>query len=217
MGFGTNHNWDSLASGIETAFVQDYPEHLRLSGTAFALGPLRSSEVLRHLAFDTYRRFGTFAPTDEQIESLLANVSEFFDRKSFLVQLYSFALNLFGPRSTPRIVFPGRIVLRPTTDEECTKFYGGDPIFGMQRPISFPDFVFVKEIEVPKVIGTYPDNDEPLSFRSYEEELDLCILALATFKEGGAVGYDGVRIASRELALGPGSTARIFTGMSMFR
>lgn len=212
MGLHAIHNFSKLASGIETALKRDYPEYLRVIGTTIGAGVLQASEILQTLAHEAYRRFGTFALTSEQIETILADVSAFFDRKTVRLWLNAPALNLHGHRKTPPMAFPGRITLRPITDEECTQFYGGNPIFQMrQRPISFPDFMFVKEIEISKVIGSYDEMKGDPIFQPFQEELDLCMLALATFKDAGAVGYDGVHVVSGEFTLGAGFSGNFYS------
>jgi hypothetical protein len=102
----------------------------------------------------------------------------------------------------PPITFPGGVVLRPITDDECTRFYGGNPILRRSSTqLGFPFFVFVKEIETPKVVGTHEVKGDSVS-RTFREELDRCILALTTFKDAGAVGYDGIWVTTAEFALG---------------
>jgi hypothetical protein len=91
------------------------------------------------------------------------------------------------------------------TDEEFTQFYGGNPIFQTGKmPVGFPEFVFVKEVEIPKVIGSYERMKGDSIVKTFQAELDLCMLALATFKDAGAVGYDGIWVTPSELTLGPG-------------
>lgn len=205
MGLFRAYDSNKLASEIEAALKQDYPEHLQVLGTSLSAGVLQASAILQGLIYEGNKRFGTFALTDEHVEAILVDVSTFFDRKTVRLCLYAPALNLYGPRETPAMPFPGGIVLRPMTDEECTQFYGGNPVFQMrQRPIGFPDFVFVKNIEIPKVIGSYDEMTGDPVFKPFQEELDLSMLALATFKDAGAVGYDGVRVTPGEFTLGPG-------------
>ena len=119
------------------------------------------------------------------------------------MRLFAPVLNVYGPREVPPMSFPDGIIMRPITDEEFTLFYGGNPVFGTNRLFAFPDFVFVRELEARKVIfdGTKPG--EPF-YKSTQEILDRCILAISSFKDGGPVGYDGIRITSAELAFGVG-------------
>ena len=192
-----------LVPDIESALKQDYPESLQLFGPPGSSAPLQPAMILQQLARAAHERFGTFALNDEQINAILLDVSTFFDRRTVRLRLHAPALNLHGPLETPQITLPGGIILRPITDEECTKFYGGNPIFHLrQMPTGFPDFVFVKEIEIPKIFGQGDGiKDDPI-FGPFQTDLDLCILALATFKDAGAVGYDGIRISPSEFTLG---------------
>jgi hypothetical protein len=196
---------DKVPTGIEDALKKDYPEYLQLVGTPLSQGLLQPDSILHALAYEAHTRFGTFVLTDAQIETILADVSNFFDRKMVRLRLYAPALNLYGPREIPPITFPGKIILRPTTDEECTRFYGGNPIFQIrQRPIGLPDFVFVKEIDVPKIFGSHDGVQEDKIIKPFQEGLDFCMFALSTFKDAGAVGYDGIHITSAEFTLGFG-------------
>jgi Apea-like HEPN len=197
---------DSSVADVEAALQKDYPEHLKVIGTFMSAGVLQSQGIPLRLAVDGYKRFGTFALTGEQIEAILADVSRFFERTTVRMTLYAPALNISGPPETPPITFPGGFTMRPITDEEFNQFYGGNPIFQTrQRPMGFPEFVFAKEIEIPKVIGSYDHMSEGMRndpIAKSQEGLDLCILALATFKDAGPVGYDGIWIIPSELTLG---------------
>jgi hypothetical protein len=203
-GLFSMYDFAKLTAGIEAAFKQDYPEYLQIVGTSLLAGVFQLAGALQSLALEAHKRFGSFALTDAQIETILADVSTFFDRQTVRFRLYAPALNLRGPQETPSMAFPGGIVLRPITDEECTQFYGGNPIFQMgKQTVGFPDFVFVKDIEIPKIFS-YDEMKEDPVFGLFQEELNLCMLALASFKDAGAVGYDGVHIVPSELTLGPG-------------
>ncbi len=194
---------DEAATGIEEALKKDFPEYLQLVGTPLSRGVLQPASILHRLASEAYKRFGTFLLTDEQIEPILADVSNFFDRKMVRLRLYAPALNLHGPRETPPIMFPGDIILKPMTDEECTRFYGGNPVFQVrQMPVGFADFVFVKELEIPKLFGSHDEVQEDTIIKPFQEGLDFCMFALSTFKDAGAVGYDGIHITSAEFTLG---------------
>ncbi|MGC1686468.1 MAG: hypothetical protein WA734_12670 [Candidatus Acidiferrales bacterium] len=174
IGLLGRHELDKQAAGVEAALKKDYPEYLQVVGTPLSAGVLQPVSILQRLVYEAHQRFGTFALTDEQVEKLLADVSTFFDRKMVRHRLYAPALNLHGPQETPSMMFPGGIILRPITDGECTRFYGGNPIFQMpRRPIGLPDFVFVKEIEIPKIIGSYDEMKGDPIFKPFQEELDL--------------------------------------------
>jgi hypothetical protein len=195
---------NDLASQLESSLKEEYPEHLQAIGTAFGAGVLQPISILFRLAYDAYTRFGTFAVSQEQRESLIAEVSSFFDRGTVRLRLYAPALNIHGPIDTPAIRFPDGIVLRPITDDECTQFYGGNPIF-QARPvqIGFPEFVFVKDIEIPKIVGSFDSvGGNPLE--PTQAALERCILALATFKDAGPIGYDGIRVIPNEFTIGAG-------------
>jgi hypothetical protein len=57
-------------------------------------------------------------------------------------------------------------------------------------PIGFPDFAFVKEIAVPKIVGSFNESKGNTIVPLLHRELDRCILSLVSFKYRGAVGYD---------------------------
>ncbi len=206
MGLSARHDVNKSVLEVTAALKQDYPKYLEFVGTSIGGGCLQPEAIPRQLAYEAYERFGTFALTGEQIQAILADVSNFFDRSTVRLLLCAPALNLHGARGTPPIAFPGGIALRPITDEECTQFYGGNPIFKFRtgKMIGFPDFVFVKEIEDSKIIGSQEQMKAPTIVGNFQEKLDLCMLALATFKDAGAVGYDGVWITPSELTLGHG-------------
>src|SRR5260221_5444234 len=152
----TRRDVDTSVSGIEVALQQDYPEYLQLVGTSISAGGLQAVGIPLRLASEAHKRFGTFALTSDQIQAILTDVSSFFDRSTVGLRLYAPALNLHGPRETPSMAFPGGIILQPMTDEECTQFYGGNPIFQTGKmPVGFPEFVLVKQIQIAKVIGSY--------------------------------------------------------------
>ncbi len=197
------HGFDKLASEIELALKQDYPEYLQLAGTALWAGALQPLTIPYRLVSEAHERYGTFRLTDEQINQLMVDVSSFFDRNVVSLRLCAPTLNLNGPQNTPQMIFPGSIILRPITDEECTRFYGGNPTYRVgQIPVGIPEFVFAKDVELPKIIGVKEEMKGVSALKAFQDGLDLCILALATFKEGGAVGYDGIRVAPSEFTLG---------------
>ena len=206
MGLDVTHGrvFDKLGEELEPALAKDYPDYLKAVGTETVTAVLQPATILVQLALEAEKRFGTFAVADAEIDALLAEVSAFFDRETVSLRLYAPALNLFGPADTPPVAFPEGVRLRPITDDECTRFYGGNPIFRMRSTnmqLGFPFFVFVKELRTEKVIGTHEVKGDSVSKR-FQEELDSCVLALATFKDSGAVGYDGIWVTSSEFTLG---------------
>jgi hypothetical protein len=194
---------DQLAAKLGIVLAVDYPDHLKVVGTSMGAGVLDPRTILTGLAYESLKRYGTFSMTNDQMEELLVDVAGFFDRTTVRLRLYAPALNLHGSRAVPSIAFSGNVTLRPIADEEFTLIYGGNSIFpGHGRLLNFPDFVFVREIEVPKVIGSYDGMAGDLIWKPTQDILDRCILALASFKDAGAVGYDGVRVTPAELTLG---------------
>ena len=166
-------------------------------------GVIQPRMIVGHLAHEALKRYGTFDLTDEQISALLDEAGAFFDRPTIRLRLLSPVLNVHGPREIPPISFPEGVTMRPITDEEFTDFYGGNPIFGGARNhFYFPDFVFVRDIEIPKVIGKNAKVGNGSFWEPHQELLDRCVLALASFKDGGAIGYDGARITPLEMAFG---------------
>lgn len=200
--FGHTPLLEELEDKIEKALREDYPEYLKAVGTPFGVGVLQPGMVLRGIIVELYKRWGTFLVTDSQIEDVLKEVSDFFDTKKVAFTFYAPVINLHGARDIEPIAFFDEITLRPVTDEEVTRFYGGNTIFRVgNMPVSFPDFVFIKKIEVPKIVGSF-DIEEDQIIASYQDSLNRCILALSAFKDGGAIGYDGIRIIPVRLVLG---------------
>jgi hypothetical protein len=142
------------------------------------------------------------------LAALLADVSRFFEKDVARLRVSAPLLNLHGPPHVPVITFPGDVILRPTTDEEVTQFYGGDPFF--QRPsqthLALPDFVLCKDVSVPKVVGRPAGEVSAHAWQEIRDTLERCVIALSTFKDGGAIGYDGIFITPAELLFGPGSS-----------
>ena len=194
---------DRLSEDITPVLNTRLPRSHALDRNTDEFRNLQPRMIIGGLAHQALRRYGTFAISDVQLEQLLAETAAFFDRPNIRLRLMAPVLNVHGPREVPPISFPGGIVMRPLTDEEFTDICGGNPIFrGSSRLTNFPDFVFVREIEIRKVIGTRPDIiDDPL-WKPTQELLDRCVLAISSFKDGGPVGYDGVRITPAELAFG---------------
>jgi hypothetical protein len=193
---------NEFTPGVQKALEQDYPDYLRAVGTPLTVGALQPATILPLLAYEAHERFGTFAITDEQIEVLLKDVAASFDRDKVRFSLLAPALNLHGSQQTPPTTFPGGLVLRPMTDAEVTRLYGGNPIFHPRGTLlPFVQFALIKEIDLPKIVGTVGEITRSDILASFKEELDRCILAFAIFKDGGAVGYDGIRIIPTEFTL----------------
>jgi hypothetical protein len=76
IGLHREPKFEDLRVVIEAALKEDYPEYLRLVGTPFSTGALQPSSILPSLVFEAYKRFRTFALTDEQIETILAETSD---------------------------------------------------------------------------------------------------------------------------------------------
>ena len=193
----------SQIAEIKSALQRDYPNYLKLVGTPLTMSVIQPVGILMTLVQEAYDRFGTFELTNEQIETVVEDALTFFERETVRLRLYAPAIGPHGPADTPPMKFPGDVVLRPTTDQEFTDFYGGNPILQV-RPgrLVFPDFVFVKEIEIRKAFGEHSPTQEDPVLKPFQEGLDRCIIALATFKDSGAVGYDGIWVTPAELTLG---------------
>jgi hypothetical protein len=195
---------ERLSSEMSPVLVADYPDHMKgvgLPGVGIAI--LQPRMILGVLAYETLRRYGTFAINHDQMEDLLDDVAGFFDRPNIRVRLSAPLLNLHGSREVPPIAFPGDIIMRPITDEEVTSFYGGNPIFNTgSRLLAFPSFLFVREVDVPKVVGDFSKIANESFWRPTQEMFDRLILAISSFKDGGPIGYDGVRVTPVEMAFG---------------
>jgi hypothetical protein len=196
---------DRLSEELSRVLIVDYPDHtnklIGLPGSA--MGILQPRMILAGLARESFKRHGTFAITDAQMDQLLEETARFFDRPNIRIRLSAPVLNVHGLRAVPPITFPVGITMRAITDDELTSFYGGNPIFhGDSRLLAFPDFVFVREIEVPKIIGDRSQLSGNPFWNPTQELLERCVLAISSFKDGGPVGYDGLRVTAAELAFG---------------
>lgn len=194
---------DRLSAELGPVLTTEYPDHMRMIGFGMSSGIIQPHMIIGRLAHEALQRFGTFSITDAQLDQLLTEAAGFFDRPNICLRLMAPVLNVHGSREVPPIAFPGGIVMRPLTDEEFTDLYGGNPVFrGTRSLLNFPDFVFVREIEIPKMIGERPGAAADALWKPTQDLLDRCILAISSFKDGGPVGYDGVRITAAEMAFG---------------
>jgi hypothetical protein len=195
-----------LSNDLSPILTADYPDYMtKLVGLQGSGGGiLQPSMILTVLAHESLKRFGTFAISKEQVDALLNDMTKYFDSPTIRIRLFAPVLNVHGSRDVPPMSLPDGIIMRPITDEECTLFYGGNPVFGTSRVLAFPDFVFVRELEARKVIFDSTKPVEEPFYKSTQEMLDRCILAISSFKDGGPVGYDGLRITAAELAFGIG-------------
>lgn len=198
---------EQLSNELSPTLTAEYPDHMTkligLPGTGG--GILQPRMILWTLAEESLKRFGGWNLNDEEIESLLDETTHFFDSSTVRIRLFAPLLNLQGPADLPTIAFGGGTILRPITNEEATQFYGGNSIL---RPgahsLIFPDFVFVHELEVQKIFFDTSIPAQVPFWRKTQEVLDRAILALSSFKQGGALGYDGIRITLAEVAFGIG-------------
>lgn len=180
-----------LAVPLQTTLESDYPDHVLGLGTSIGVGRLQAHDLLPRLAYEYLERYETLSPSDSHLDKLLNELAELFDKPTVRLRIFAPVLNLTGRGDVrPIDLFEG-FILRLITDREVTRFYSA-PFH--QLPLNMPDFVLVREIEVPKVIGskiiTQPDN----AIKQNQELIDRCILALASFKDCGPVGIDGLRI-----------------------
>jgi len=205
--YSRNLPFDSWTQGIEDALRRDHPEHM-IAGTKMSAGQLQPVMLLNQLLAALWEKHETFNVTKEQIEAVLQALSDFIDRSTIPFRFYAPALNLDGARDTPPISFPSGITLRPITDEECTRFYGGnaDSQFMRSRPLCFPSFTFLADIEVQKIVGSYDQLGEPNEVSEIREKLDRIVLALSSFKEG-AIGYDGIHTVPMGFCIGVGAAS----------
>jgi hypothetical protein len=195
---------DRLSNELSPVLNTDYPDHMAWIGLpGAAAGVVQPRMIVGGLAHECLKRHGSFAISDQQLDELLRDAAGFFDQPNIRIRLSAPVLNVHGPRNVPPITFPGGVVMRAITDEEATLFYGGNPIYGSAgRMLAFPDFLFVQEIEVQKVIGKGAELGGDPFWKPTQELLERCILAISSFKDGGPVGYDGLRLAAAELAFG---------------
>jgi hypothetical protein len=76
------------------------------------------------------------------------------------------------------------------------------PQLQRQAHAGVPRFLLVKEIEVQKMVGRGPELGADPFWKPTQEHVERCILATTSFKDGGPVGYYGLRMAATELAFG---------------
>lgn len=196
----------AMFAPIEDALRDDYPEYLQFLATPFGGGPLRGIDVLTHLVNAAYSRFETFALTEAQIAEIIAEAGAFLDRRTLRFRFYAPVLYVRGARDLPPLTFPDDITFRPITDDEFSRVYGGSVMFGRSPPLGpWPEFVFVKELEIPKIFDPTVITGQQIIDR-LRASLDRCSLVLSTFKDAGGVSYDGIHGTQSEFALGGFST-----------
>ena len=190
---------------IDTALKEDYPEYRKLVGTDLGGGALDAGMLLSQLVQEVFSRYGTVTCTEEQFDAVLTDVAAFFDSPTISYQFYGPVRNMNGPVDVPPILFPGDVTLRPLTDAEFTRFYGGNPYFQGSRPPMPPvNFVLTKQVALLKILGSGESMRGNVVSR-VQEDFDRCILALASFKNGGPIGVDSIRVLPAQLVLGAGS------------
>lgn len=193
---------DKLEPAIKQWVSTYYPNHSERVGTiAMGFGPIQPHAVLWTIATEIYNRYGHFQFEPEQLDAVLAELIKFFESDCYQINVFAVALNLQGTDDLPPIPFPGGLTLRPITNAELTRFYGGNSFFNHHSmPTVTPQFVFVSELSLPKEFE--PSGGSPSPWDAIFANLDRGMLALATFKEGGAAGYDGIRYEPRGMAVG---------------
>jgi hypothetical protein len=201
----------SIFASIKDAIRDEYPEYLQGFGTPFGFGPLREIDLLNQLVSAVYNRFETFAPTEAQIAELIAETGAFLDRKTLRLRFYAPVLNVCGARDLPAVTFPDDITFRPITDDEFSRIYGGITAFATPPTIgTWPEFVFVKELEIPKIFGsTVLSGGVQLQqiIDSLRASLDRCSLVLSIFQDAAGISYDRIYGTAAEFALGVASFA----------
>jgi hypothetical protein len=193
----------AMSAPIEDALRDDYPEYLQLLATPFSAVALRGIDVLTHLVNAAYNRFETFALTEAQIAEIITEAGAFLDRRTLRFRFYAPVLHVRGARDLPPLIFPDDITFRPITDDEFSRVYGGNAmIFGRSPPLGpWPEFVFVKELEIPKIFNpTVISGGAEITDR-LRASLDRCSLVLSTFKDASGVSYDGIHGTLSEFAL----------------
>lgn len=203
-----------LSDELSPVLNADYPDHMSWIGlSGGSSGILQPRMIVGGLAHECLRRHGSFAVNEQQLDELMQSTADFFDRPNIRIRISAPVLNVHGPRDVPPIAFASGITMRPITDEEATLFYGGNPIFANAgRMFVFPDFVFVRDIDIPKVIGKHAEVSGEPFWKQTQNLLDRYILAISSFKDGDPVGYDGLRLSATELAFGAAVGGQHFWG-----
>src|SRR5256885_11896920 len=157
---------EQLSKELSPLLRADYPEYMtKLVGLLGAgAGVFQPRMILGILAHESLKRFGGWNLSTGQMDNLLDETASFFDRPTARVRLLAPVLNVHGSTEVPAVAFGGGVIMRPITDEEATRFYGGNPIFQSSgRTLAFPDFVFVHELEVRKAFWSpLPEVQEPI-------------------------------------------------------
>jgi hypothetical protein len=173
---------NGLEPTIEQWISTYYPSHSGRVGTMMGCGLIQPRAVLWTIATEIYTRHGRFQAEAEQTDDVLADVIKFFERDSYHFNVFAVALNVQGAENLSPISFPGDLTLRPITDAELTRFYGGNPFSNHHSmPTISPQFVFVTEITLPKQFELSGDLPHPSD--AIFANLDRAMLTLATFKE----------------------------------
>jgi hypothetical protein len=201
---------------FDRALKRDYPEHFRLIGTPFQAGAMEASQVLSHLITVLYKRSAPNEPSEEDVDGITADLASFFNSDTVNLQVLAPVINLRGRADFPWVRFPNGFVLRPTTNEEATLHFGQPGFVRRRTMFGPPDFVLVKDIRVPKVVGDVPTDRETNLYQSLIDGLNTCILSLVSFKDGVA-GWEGFFLTPKDLALGPAfwAPSYSFTGASV--
>ena len=139
------------------------------------------------------------------MDKLLEGVGYFFDNPKIRVRMLTPLVNVHGPRDLRPINFADGVVMRPITDEEFSELYNYSHIFTFStNNFTNADFVFAQDIEIKKQVGNFGSMESGLESQLHQKILDMCIFALATFKDGGAVGCGWTRILPAQMAFGVG-------------
>lgn len=188
---------ESESRGVDEALAMHHADHLELVGTAVTGqrridGPSLVGECVQ-LVLDP-----PYAPTiGDPVEAAINRVAALIDEPIIELRFVAPVVN-FSSDSTEAIEFSDQITLRPLSDDELTRLYGGD-LYRIHAtpfwtPMNLAMWAFTGTIRPRKLLGQANSHDATIH-ADLRESLSRAVLALRTFK-AGAVGYQGIRLTT---------------------
>lgn len=187
---------NQAASDFAEVFFSQYPDYgegklVGCAGLASMQLGYDKAHLLKQAICFIWDKYGTFAPTEDNVDALVNEFHEFIDSSKIRLRFQSSLLNFRMVGSLLR--FPKGLTLRRLSDAEVTDLHGGRSSDAIHRPLHFRihEWVIEGEMDGEKTFGGLPECDR-LPYDEAESQLDRAIHCLRTFKEG-RVGYDQIR------------------------
>lgn len=189
--------WQTWEKELEEAMKKTHPEYLDTVGTQLSAIHLHPRYILQFAIEELWRRYQTVALSQEQIGTVLDELSAFITEPSIPMRFLAPLTNFYAPRDMQPIQLPEGMTLRYLTKEECTSIYGGDSRGNQYRshPPTIPNFVITGDIENEKIVGRFDlEKQSGVQIKAaIEEKINRMMLAITSFKLG-LVEYDGVHL-----------------------